>query len=87
MATPYHYAVRLTYHGNGLLVIVSPSSLISHQNCEQHVSTVSDVRWVEINEALQMKLAFDHRNIVLSARERMRQRALYSISPGYALSE
>ena len=71
----------------GWSVTVTYTALISHQNCAQHVSTVSDVRWVEIDEALKMNLAFDHRSIVLSARERMRQRALYSISSGYALPE
>lgn len=71
----------------GWSVTVTYTALIAHQDCAQHVSTVSDVRWVEINKALKMKLAFDHRSIVLSARERMRQRALYSISPGYALPE
>jgi len=71
----------------GWSVTVTYTALIAHQTCEQQVGTVSDVRWVEIDEALKMKLAFDHRNIVLSARERMRQRAVYSISPGYALPE
>jgi len=71
----------------GWSVTVAYTALIAHQDCEQHVSTVSDVRWVEIEEALKMKLAFDHRDIILSARERMRQRALYSILPGYALAE
>ena len=68
-------------------VTVCYTALIAYQSCEQHVSTVSDVRWVEIGEALKMRLAFDHNDLVLIARERMRQRALYSISSGYALSE
>jgi len=68
-------------------VTVCYTALIAYQSCERHVSTVSDVRWVEIGEALKMRLAFDHNDLVLSARERMRQRALYSISSGYALPE
>jgi 8-oxo-dGTP diphosphatase len=68
-------------------VTVCYTALIAYQSCEQHVNTVSDVRWVEIGEALKMRLAFDHNDLVLSARERMRQRALYSISSGYALPE
>ncbi len=71
----------------GWSVTVAYTALIAYQDCAQHVSTVSDVQWVEIDEALKMTLAFDHRSIVLSARERMRQRALYSISPGYALPD
>lgn len=68
-------------------VTVCYTALIAYQSCAQHVNTVADVRWVEICEALKMKLAFDHNNLVLSARERMKQRALYSISSGYALPE
>jgi 8-oxo-dGTP diphosphatase len=71
----------------GWSVTVCYTALIAWQSCEQHVSTVSDVRWVEIDDALKMRLAFDHKDIVLRARERMRQRALYSISSGYALAE
>lgn len=71
----------------GWSVTVGYTALIGHQACAQHVDTVSDVRWVELDAALKMKLAFDHRKIIGIARERLRQRALYSISPGYALAE
>jgi ADP-ribose pyrophosphatase YjhB (NUDIX family) len=71
----------------GWSVTVCYTALIAHQACVQHVSTVSDVRWVELEAALKMKLAFDHRRIIGIARERLRQRALYSISSGYALAE
>ena len=71
----------------GWSVTVCYTALVAYQSCEQHVSTVSDVRWVAIDDALGMDLAFDHRTLVLDARERMRQRALYSISPGYALPD
>ena len=71
----------------GWSVTVCYTALIAYQSCAQHVNTVSDVRWVEIGEALKMKLAFDHHGLVLRAQERMRQRALYSISSGYALPE
>ena len=71
----------------GWSVTVCYTALIAHQACAGHVSTVSDVRWVEIEAALKMKLAFDHHRIIGIARERQRQRALYSISSGYALAE
>ncbi|MDH3448539.1 MAG: NUDIX domain-containing protein [Gammaproteobacteria bacterium] len=71
----------------GWSVTVCYTALIAHQACAQHVSTVSDVRWVELDAALKMKLAFDHHKIIGIARERQRQRALYSISSGYALAE
>ncbi len=63
----------------GWSVTVCYTALIAHQVCAQHVDTVSDVRWVELEAALKMKLAFDHRRIIGIARERQRQRALYSI--------
>ncbi len=71
----------------GWSVTVCYTALIGHQACARHVDTVSDVRWVELGAALKTKLAFDHRKIIGIARERLRQRALYSISPGYALAE
>ena len=71
----------------GWSVTVCYTALIAHQACAGHVSTVSDARWVEIEAALKMKLAFDHHRIIGIARERQRQRALYSISSGYALAE
>jgi 8-oxo-dGTP diphosphatase len=71
----------------GWSVTVCYTALMAYQDCQQHVSHVSDVRWVELDKALNMELAFDHHDLVLSARERMRQRALYSIAPGFALPE
>jgi hypothetical protein len=40
------------------------------------------MHWVELDKALNMKQAFDHHDLVLSARDWMRQRVLYSIAPG-----
>jgi hypothetical protein len=40
------------------------------------------MRWVELDKALNMKLALGHHDLVLSARDWMRQRVLYSIAPG-----
>lgn len=71
----------------GWSVTVCYTALIAHQACAGHVDTVSDVRWVELEIAESMRLAFDHRKIIGLARERLRQRALYSISSGYALAE
>ncbi len=71
----------------GWSVTVCYTALIAHQACAGHVDSVSDVRWVELEAAESMRLAFDHRKIVALARERLRQRALYSISSGYALAE
>jgi 8-oxo-dGTP diphosphatase len=71
----------------GWSVTVCYSALMAFQDCEAHVATVSDVRWVHIEEAMTMHLAFDHSSILQIARERLKQKALYSIVPGYALPE
>ena len=58
---------------------------MAYQDCEKHVSTVSDVSWVDVEDLHSMELAFDHIDLLKLGRERMKQRALYSISSGYAL--
>lgn len=68
-------------------VTVAYTALIAHQNCESHVDNVSDVKWLPYSQAVTRNLAFDHTSILKSARERLKQKALYSIVPGYALPE
>ena len=68
-------------------VTVCYTALIAHQACEAHITTVTDVRWVRLDDLDARPLAFDHRAIIAHARERLRQKALYSIVPAYALPE
>ncbi|MBB3060059.1 NUDIX hydrolase [Microbulbifer rhizosphaerae] len=69
----------------GWSVTVCYTALIAHQACQSHIDTVSDVAWVNVARAEKMDLAFDHEKILRYARERLRQKALYSIVPAYAL--
>lgn len=69
----------------GWSVSVCFSALIAHQDCAVHIDSVSDVKWAAIYELNELELAFDHRKIIDIALERLRQKALYSIVPGYAL--
>lgn len=69
----------------GWSVTVCYTALMSYQACQSHIETVDDVRWVAFDEAVQKDLAFDHAVILGNARERLRQKALYSIVPAYAL--
>ena len=71
----------------GWAVTVAYTALIAYQTCEVHIDTVSDARWFPLNQAQRMTLAFDHAAIIDYARERLRQKALYSIVPAYALPE
>ncbi len=69
----------------GWSVTVVFYALVAHQDCHKHVSSVSDTRWVSVTELAKLKLAFDHAALIRAAIERLRQKALYSIVPAYAL--
>ena len=65
----------------GWSVTICYSALIAHQDCADYLSNVSDTRWAKLDSIRNMSLAFDHKRIVADARERLRQKALYSIVP------
>lgn len=71
----------------GWSVTVCYTALIAYEDCSVHINTVSDAKWFSVEAALSMKLAFDHKNLIEAAHERLRNKALYSIVPGYALPE
>ena len=71
----------------GWSVTVCYTALISHQSCQPRIDSVSDARWVEVEATGNLSLAFDHATLLAVARERLRQKALYSIVPAYGLPE
>jgi len=71
----------------GWSITVCYTALIAYQACAAHIDSVADVRWVTFDEAQAMPLAFDHANLLNAARERLRQKALYSVVPALALPE
>lgn len=71
----------------GWSVTVCYTALIAHQACEAHIESVDSVMWLPIEEVAQKVLAFDHNELVHQARERLKQKSLYSIVPGFALPE
>lgn len=71
----------------GWSVTVCYTALIAHQKCAPGIDSVSDARWVGVDELDSVDLAFDHRIVIALARERLKQKALYSIVPAYALPE
>ncbi len=87
------YVEQLATYGNarrdkrGWSVTVCYTALIAHQACESFVENVADARWVPDDQASKRSLSFDHKILLKDARERLRQKALYSIVPGYALPE
>ncbi|WP_020394878.1 NUDIX hydrolase [Thiolinea disciformis] len=71
----------------GWAVTVAYTALMAYQECASHIESVSDVQWQPLDQLNKLTLAFDHQQIIEFARERLRQKALYSIVPAYALPE
>jgi len=71
----------------GWSVTACYTALIAHQKCAPGIDSVSDARWVGFDELDNIDIAFDHRSVISLARERLKQKALYSIVPAYALPE
>lgn len=87
------YVEQLATVGNrerdrrGWSVTVCYTALIAYQDCEVNIATVTDARWVDLAALDELELAFDHAEIIAMGRERLRQKALYSIVPAYALPD
>ncbi|MCP5016336.1 MAG: NUDIX hydrolase [Ketobacter sp.] len=87
------YVEQLASIGNnqrdkrGWSVTICYTALIAHQECEARISDVSDAQWIELTQLDKIDLAFDHDMLIESGRKRLKQKALYSIIPAYALPE
>ncbi len=87
------YIEQLATIGNNLRdkrgwsVTVCYTALLAHQNCVTNISSVTDARWIKLETLETMDMAFDHGELVQFCRERLKQKALYSIVPAYALPE
>ncbi len=71
----------------GWSVTTCYTALMAHQDCSANSSAVSDAQWVNLDDLPEMDLAFDHEELIQLGRERLKQKALYSIVPAYALPE
>ncbi len=71
----------------GWSLTVCYTALIAYQACETHISSVTDAQWVAFDQLERLPMAFEHLDIIHFARERLKQKALYSIVPAYALPE
>lgn len=71
----------------GWSVTVVFYALVAHAACEPHVGSVVDVQWHNVETLKADDMAFDHADILQSALTRLRQKALYSIVPVYALPD
>jgi ADP-ribose pyrophosphatase YjhB (NUDIX family) len=71
----------------GWSVTACYTALISYQACHTQIDSVSDAKWFNVKSLDTLSLAFDHETLIEQAHERLRQKALYSIVPAYALPE
>ena len=69
----------------GWSLTVAWFALIAWVDCEPHIATVSDARWVPVEQLTDYDLAFDHGDIIQTALSRLRQKTMYSLLPVYAL--
>ena len=71
----------------GWSITVCYTALIAYQDCGPHIDSVVDAQWVPVEQVSSFDLAFDHEVIIKNARERIKQKALYSLVPAFALPE
>ncbi|HEM6839532.1 TPA: NUDIX hydrolase [Providencia stuartii] len=71
----------------GWSVTVCYTALIAYQACQHYIDSVGSAKWVAISDIENMSLAFDHSMLYQQARERLKQKSLYSIVLGFALPE
>ena len=62
-------------------------ALISWVECQPHIASVSDARWVPVAQLDSYSLAFDHQKIIDAGLHRLRQKTMYSLLPVYCLPE
>lgn len=62
-------------------------ALISWVACAPHIASVSDAKWVPVTALDDIVLAFDHREIIQRALQRLRQKTMYSLLPVYCLPD
>lgn len=85
------YIEQLKTYGNqtrdkrGWSITCCYSALMAHQDCQSYIESVDDAQWVALEVLHTIEIAFDHAILINDARERLKQKALYSIIAGYAL--
>ncbi|TKU68691.1 NUDIX domain-containing protein [Citrobacter sp. TBCS-14] len=71
----------------GWSLTVTWFALIAWVDCEPHIASVSDARWVPVDKLADYPLAFDHQSIIDAALNRLRQKTKYSLLPVYCLPD
>jgi ADP-ribose pyrophosphatase YjhB (NUDIX family) len=71
----------------GFSITLAYFALIAHEEAEPHINTVDAAKWVDIEEVSALPVAFDHKKIIDIALLRLKQKALYSMTPAYCCPE
>lgn len=71
----------------GFSVTLVYFALTAEVNASTHIATVDDAQWIGLEELTTLQVAFDHKYIIEQARQRLKQKALYSMVPIYCLPE
>ncbi len=71
----------------GWSVTVVYTALIGHKKCQKHIDSVKTAEWVNYDDLSDKAMAFDHEDIIHTAREYLRQKALTSLVPACALPD
>ncbi|MEI8631792.1 NUDIX domain-containing protein [Vibrio sp. PP-XX7] len=71
----------------GFSVTLVYFALIAEQSVSSHIETVEDAQWIDIDNISHLSIAFDHQLIIEQAKQRLQQKALYSMIPVHCLPE
>ena len=62
-------------------------ALVPHAPTAEFIETVRDARWWPIDDVSKLPLAFDHRELVGLARERLKSKTAYTVLPIHVLRQ
>lgn len=60
-------------------------ALVAFEQVASHINTVEEARWWPLADLANIDLAFDHKQIIDKAYQRLKQKALYSMLPVFCL--
>jgi ADP-ribose pyrophosphatase YjhB (NUDIX family) len=86
--TPLYLEQLKTFSGlnrdpRGFSVTLAYYALVANANITASINTVSDAQWFAYADIASTPIAFDHKQIIELAFERLQQKALYSMVPIY----
>lgn len=71
----------------GFTITLAYFALVPHQEATPHIDTVDEAKWVNVDDLDDIPVAFDHKEIIAVALQRLQQKALYSMIPVFCCPE